>query len=121
MKEIINEIMCRKVDGICFNPTNDEGDVAFSGFTYDKKSKYEVGNLGHRYHILLYKLCDEGFVIKLDLFEATLTDPSIYISNLIKCGFYGVVLKKTKRSVKIAKDLYNQYAKLQNDEIEKLS
>ena len=121
MKEIISEIIEQKVDGICFNPVNDEGDVAFSGFAYDKKSKYEIGNLGHRYHILLYKLCDDGFVVNLDLFEATLTDPSVYINNIIKCGFYGIVFKKTKKSVKIAKDLYKKYESLQNNETEKLN
>lgn len=120
MKEIIREIFDNKTtDGISFNPTNDDGDVAFSGFKYDKKSKYEVGSMGHRYHILLYKLCDDGFVINLDLFEATLSDPTIYIDHIIKSGFYGVVCKKTKKSTKIAKDLFSKYKLLQNHESQK--
>lgn len=120
MKDIIREIIDDKViDGICFNPMNDDGDVAFSGFKYDKKSKYELGPLGHRYHILVYKLCDDGFVINLDLFEATLTDPTIYINNIIGSGFYGVVFKKTKRSKKIANDLYAKYKDLEENESQK--
>lgn len=120
MKDIISKIVNDKnVDGISFNPMNDEGDVAFSGFKYDKKSKYEFGNLGYRYHILLYKLCDDGFVVDLDLFEATLTDPTIYINNMINFGFFGVVCKKTKRSQKIANDLYKKYKDLENNESKK--
>jgi len=120
MKDIIREIIDDKgIDGICFNPMNDDGDVAFSGFKYDKKSKYELSSLGHRYHILVYKLCDDGFVVSLDLFEATLTDPTIYIDNIIKSGFYGVVFKKTKKSQKIAKDLYTKYKSLEYNESQK--
>jgi len=120
MKDIIRKIIDDKqIDGICFNPTNDDGDVAFSGFKYDKKSKYETNALGHRYHILLYKLCDDGFVVHLDMFEATLTDPTIYINNMIGHGFFGVVFKKTKKSLKIAKDLYSKYKNLEANESQK--
>jgi hypothetical protein len=113
IREIIDN---KKVDGITFSPVQREGDVAFSGFSYENKSKYEKGSLGHRYHILLYKLCEDGFVIGLDLFEATLTDPTIYIKNIIDCGFYGIVFKKTKKSQKIANELFKKYKMLGHEQ-----
>jgi hypothetical protein len=113
IREIIDD---KRIDGICFSPLEADGDVAFSGFSYEKKSKYEKSSIGNRYHILLYKICDEGFVEKLDLFEATLTDPTIYIKHIIDCGFYGIVFRKTKKSQKIANDLHKKYKMLENEQ-----
>jgi hypothetical protein len=97
VKKILREIFDGNVDGVSFIPTNNNiNDLDIRGFKYLKKTKYETADIGDYFHILLYKCTPEGFVFDIDNFEAILTGPDVYISNIINSGFFGIVVKKTK-------------------------
>lgn len=108
IKSVIKSMFEEGVDGVTFFPKND-WEMDLRGFEYQEKSKYVIGDLGHYYHIMLYKSDHNGFIIDRDNFEAILTDPYVYVDNLIRSGFYGVVVKKTKKSPKIIKQLYAKF------------
>lgn len=95
------------VDGVHFIPIKNNG-IDIKGFLYDKKSKYDKQELGHVYHIVIYQCTPNGKIYSLDNFDAILIDPSVYITNLINCDFFGVVSKKTKQSHKFIKTLLKQ-------------
>lgn len=109
IKEIVKMVFDDGVDGISFFPSEDEANLDIRGFMYNKKSKYEIHeNLGHRYHIILYKSDENRVVCEPDNFTAILTDPRVYVSNMINYGFYGLVVKKTKTSTKFINGLYKK-------------
>lgn len=108
IKKIIKTIFEDNADGVTFMPSMNEGNLDIRGFLYNKKSKYEVHNLGHYYHIMIYKANNFGEITHNDNFISILTDPHVYVSHLIDCGFYGVVVKKTKSSKKFINDLYKK-------------
>lgn len=109
IKEAINTIFDGNADGVSFIPTEDEDGLRIDGFQYKKKYKQKVSDLGNFYHIICYKVCEEsGKVINHDNFIAILTDPRVYVSNLIQCNFYGIVLKQTSGSKNFAKTLYEK-------------
>lgn len=109
IKSIVKELFDDNVDGVTFFPKpNDELDLR--GFAYRDNSKYVISELGNYYHIMVYKINENGFLIDKDNFEAILTDPHVYTSNLILSGFYGVVVKKTKKSRKFIDELYRKFA-----------
>lgn len=106
-KEIIRQIFADNADGVTFLPANGSlTDMNITGFKYSKKSKYEINHLGHVYHIMIYKCNKHGDITHPDNFVAILTDPYVYVSSIIECGFYGVVTKKTKASNKFIKDMF---------------
>lgn len=114
IKEAVKEIFTEKsTDGITFLPESDFN-LSIRGFSYTKKSKYEKNSLGHVYHIMLYKCDENGFVVKPDNFTAVLTDPYVYVSSVIECGFYGVVVKKTRASTKFVNEIYKSILAYQN-------
>ena len=106
-KEIIKQIFADNADGVTFLPANGNvHDLNITGFKYTKKSKYEIGNLGHLYHIMIYKCTNDGMITHPDNFVAVLTDPYVYVSSIIESGFFGVVTKKTKSSNKFIKEMF---------------
>lgn len=107
IKEIVKEIFDQDPDGITFLPTQTK-DIHFTGFTYDKKSKYEKNRLGHVYHIVVYKADKFGNIHNPDNFVANLTDPKVYVYHLIQSGFFGIVVKKTKASTKFINEIYKK-------------
>lgn len=96
IKEIVEQAFRDNVDGITFIPATCIDDLDIRGFSYNKKIKYETGPPGHVYHILLYKIDPDGTVLELDYFDSILTGPEVYVYNIIKSGFFGMVTKKTK-------------------------
>jgi len=108
IKETIKEIFDDGVDGITFFPQGDLENLEIRGFLYDKKSKYETTSLGNIFHIVLYKCTEDGEITHKDNCVAVLTDPHVYVSHIVECGFYGVVTKKTKRSTKFIRELYTK-------------
>jgi hypothetical protein len=114
LKEVIKEIFEKNSDGITFLPTPDL-DIDIKGFDYTKKSKYDVHELGHYYHIMIYKTDYDGFATHTDNFTAILTDPHVYVSNIIMSGFYGVVVKKNKISNKFINDVYKKVIEATKD------
>lgn len=108
IKETVKEIFDDGVDGITFLPQGDIDNLQIRGFLYDKKSKYEVSGLGNLFHIVLYKCDGNGIITHKDNFVAVLTDPYVYASHVIECGFFGIITKKTKSSSKFIKELYSK-------------
>jgi hypothetical protein len=98
IREFLNEIFNKdNSDGVAFVPVSDE-DMNINGFHYKDKGKYITGNTGQYYHVLLYKQTEDMVITECDHFEAILLDPSVYVTNLIKCGYYGIVSKVTEVS-----------------------
>lgn len=111
LKEILDEMFGESVDGVSFLPDK-EFNLDIKGFQYTKKSKYEKYDLGHLYHIILYKCDDDGQIINPDHFTAVLTDPSVYVNWIIKSGFYGIVSKKHKTSKTHMNKVFKQIKEL---------
>jgi hypothetical protein len=96
IKNVVEEIFNDNVDGVSFIPGDADGNLDIRGFVYNKKTKYVEHSIGTDFHILLYRCNADGLVFDIDLFDAILTGPDVYITNIIKSGFFGIVLKKTK-------------------------
>lgn len=107
IKDILKEVFEENGDGICFLPQEDD-ELSIRSFIYKKKSKPEVCEIGHSYHIMIYKVDDYGNLYAEDNFEAILTDPSVYAEWVINCGFYGIISKKTKNSKKFLNAIYKE-------------
>ena len=58
-----------------------------------------MGAMGHIYSIILYRLDKDGKEIDKEMFEAVLISPFMYITHMIKEGWFGVVCKKTTTSI----------------------
>lgn len=106
--ETVKEIFDDGVDGITFLPQGELDNLQIRGFLYDTKSKYDVSSLGNVFHIVLYKCDEDGIITHKDNFVAVLTDPYVYASHVIECGFFGIITKKTKKSNKFIKELYSK-------------
>lgn len=90
-----NSFKDTKNDGVSFTPTKKGFELHF--FALKGKNKYELYDLGNMYHIVLYKQKGSK-IFDVDRFESILTSPQHYVENIIKLGYFGVVLKKTKKS-----------------------
>ena len=96
-------------DAIFFLPKSDN-DVCIISNTYKNKGTPIEGNeVGDKWHVILFQEDDEenddNLIVKnFDTFEAIFSDPREYISNLIKCGWYGIVSRKTTTSDKFYQD-----------------
>ena len=71
-------------------------------------------SMGDLYHIILFRddKEDPEKYSDFDNFDAILTSPVEYISNLIKSGWYGIVAKKTTTSHRFIDktlDLFKQH------------
>lgn len=108
MKDFLKGFFDGGSDGICFFPHEDFEDVVIKSFVYKRKNKPEVSANGITYHIMLYKIDDFGQVYSRDNFTAILTDPAVYVDWIIRCGFYGLVSKKTRYSSKFVKEIFDQ-------------
>jgi hypothetical protein len=108
LKNIVHEIFNNKSDGISFLPMNSDGDLQINGFVYSRKYKEIKSQLGNYYHIAVYKADDYGEIYGADNFTAILTDPRVYVENLIKSDFYGVVAKQTTGSKKFISDIFKR-------------
>lgn len=108
IKKHIKTIFDSGADGIAFVPLNSKGDLQINGFEYNKRYKTKTSPLGDFYHIVLYKANSLGEVIDKDNFTAVLIDPRVYVANLIRSNFYGVVVKQTSGSKKFISDLYKK-------------
>lgn len=108
IKQHIKKIFDSGVDGICFIPLNARGDLQINGFAYNRKYKTKTSSLGDFYHIVLYRANRFGEVVDKDNFTAVLLDPRVYVANLIRSNFYGVVVKQTSGSKKFISELYKK-------------
>ena len=97
-------------DCLSFLPTK-KGSVEISCGSY--KSKDDVPDkspIGQMFHIVLVKELPSG-VTHYDNFEAILSDPLVYMSNLIQSGWYGLIHKKTSSSQEINDDFVEKLKK----------
>ena len=108
VKNFVNAIFDGGADGISFVPVFPTGDLQMNGFQYARKYKPIKTDLGNFYHILLYKLSNRYNTIDVDNFTAILTDPRVYVANLIENDFYGVVVKQTTGSKKFISELHKK-------------
>lgn len=107
MKQYLKEIYDETVhDGFMFI-LDEKEQLDISAFTYkDNAEAIEKHDLGFKYHIIIYKETIDGDVVEPDMFEAILGNPHHYIANLLKCGFFGTICKKTKTSAELANTMY---------------
>mgnify|MGYP003325314268 FL=1 len=83
--------------------------IEVSAAEYKEKEEYvESSPLGKKYHILLFKEDESGKLIHPDMFEAILTDPYEYISELIPQDWCGVIAKKTTNSHKMFLNIFDK-------------
>lgn len=101
-------------DGFYFLPIENEEEDEGLGFQFFKlKDEYENGKPiggnqnGDMYHIAFFGRDEEGLAVFDDAFEAILTDPTVYIENLVGADVYGCVLRKTDKS----SDWFDDYLK----------
>ena len=108
MKQYLKEIYDEEVhDGFMFI-LDEKEQLDISAFTYkDNAEAIEKHDLGFKYHIIIYKETIDGDVVEPDMFEAILGNPHHYIANLLKCGFFGTICKKTKTSAELANSMYD--------------
>ena len=108
MKQYLKEIYDETVhDGFMFI-LDEKEQLDISAFTYkDNAEAIEKHDLGFKYHIIIYKETIDGDVVEPDMFEAILGNPHHYIANLLKCGFFGTICKKTKTSAELANSMYD--------------
>lgn len=104
MLPFLEEIKDENFDCITFLPGKQQGELKLEGGTYFEKGEEITSNMGCIYHINIFKQKNDDSV-EFDCFEATLTDPLVYISHIIKSGFYGVVSKKTTTSEEFNQDM----------------
>lgn len=110
MKDVIREIFDNGADGISFLPVANDR-LQINGFAYAKRYKHKITPLGNSYHILLYKINEYGKITHNDNFAAILTDPRVYVENIIKHNFYGIVVKETAGSKKFISEMYQKILK----------
>jgi|694.fasta_scaffold15160_9 hypothetical protein len=97
----INDLVDEKkdFDGVYFCKTKEGGDdiwsLTFLNLNEKKDRKFEQHDVGLKYQVMFH---NNG---KVELFEAILGDPSIYLKNLLDSDQEGLIIKKCKRSKKI--------------------
>lgn len=98
--EQIRELSEIPHDGFIFSPHEElEDHTHIETFCY-KDPGDGVGECdsGKRYEIVFLEKAPGGGMILEDNFDAILSDPVVYLHHLIKCGFYGVIGRKTTTS-----------------------
>lgn len=90
-------------DTIFFMPTEKNNIHVQSNVYKNKGTPIETSVVGDKWHIILFQEDDEEddeemCIKNFDTFEAIFSDPREYISDLIKCGWYGIISRKTTTS-----------------------
>jgi hypothetical protein len=93
-----------KFDGFYFVPDYDDYDgnykLAFFNFKeeWTAAKPVDTSEMGYTYHMAFFKEDEEGMPQFDDAFEAILSDPIVYIKNLVGSGLSGCIVKKTEHS-----------------------
>jgi hypothetical protein len=108
MKQYLKEIYDEEIhDGFMFI-LDEKEQLDVSAFKYkDNAEAIEKHEIGFKYHVITYKETIDGDVVEPDIFEAIIGNPHHYIANLLKCGFFGTICKKTRTSSELANTMYN--------------
>ena len=112
MLEFLKDVANEEFDTISFLPS-EAGHIIVNGSTFREPGEKIGGNLiGDEYHIILFKLNEDGSPKDLDWFQGILGSPLEYISQLIPLDFFGVVAKSTTTSGKYAKDIFDKFTEV---------
>jgi hypothetical protein len=93
-----------KFDGFYFVPDYDDYDENYKLAFFNFKEEWtmakpiEKSDMGYKYHMAFFKEDEEGMPQFDDAFEAILSDPIVYIKNLVGSGISGCIVKKTETS-----------------------
>lgn len=105
MLEVFSDIKKEDFDCLTFFPDYDEQALKIEGQRYKNFGEKVGGSvLGDEWHIVLFKEDEECFS-DLDTFDAILSEPLEYISQLIPQGWYGLVARKTTTSTVFIKKM----------------
>lgn len=87
-------------DGFTFSPHEElDEHTHIETFTYKDPGESVGGSkLGKNYEIVFIEPNEDGVMVIEDCFDAILADPVVYLEHLIKCGFYGIIGRKTTTS-----------------------
>jgi hypothetical protein len=100
MLEMFHDIQSEDYDCLTFFPDYEEKALKIEGQLYKNPGEKIPGSImGDWWHVILFKEGGESFT-NLDNFDAILSEPLEYISQLIPQGWYGMVAKKTTTSEK---------------------
>ena len=64
--------------------------------------------MGPAWHVVLFRIGDEGIAEDVDTFDAIFSEPREYISELIPLNFFGVVARKTTTSKVFLEDFVDK-------------
>jgi hypothetical protein len=114
----------KKYDGFYFAPIEDEDseqeDLKLTFFELldddllnEPTEKYDLGN---KFLMIFFKTDDEGMPFLDETTEAILSDPEVYIQNIVGTGLFGCIVRKTPRALKFVEE----YIKSSNKIFEKL-
>lgn len=99
-----NDDIVENYDGFYFIPTETEEESSYklAFFTFKDEmanaKPIESSEMGDKFHIAFFKPDENDLPVFDDSFEAILTDPIVYINNLIGSGVSGCILRKTEKS-----------------------
>lgn len=102
----------KKYDGFYFSPHDDDElehealkisffELVDSEFSNEPEEKYL---LGHKFLLAFFKFDEDDVPVLDETNEAILSDPEVYVNNLIGSGLFGCIVKKTPRGVAWFKD-----------------
>jgi hypothetical protein len=114
----------KKYDGFYFAPIEDEDseqeDLKLTFFELldddllnEPTEKHSLGNM---FLMIFFKTDDEGMPFLDEITEAILSDPEVYIQNIVGTGLFGCIVRKTPRALKFV----DEYIKSSNKIFEKL-
>lgn len=103
MLDCLVDVKNVEFDCLTFFPDYDEDALCIQGQQYKNPGEKVGGSeMGDEWHIILFKEGEEKFT-DLDHFDAILSSPLEYVSNLIPQGWYGLIAKKTTTSQEFLK------------------
>lgn len=103
MLECFNDIKDVDFDCLTFFPDYEKDALTIQGQQYKNPGEKVGGSaMGDEWHIILFREDEEKFT-DLDNFDAILSSPLEYVSNLITQGWYGIIAKKTTTSQEFLK------------------
>jgi hypothetical protein len=99
MLEFLKYLKDDQYDAYFFLPGEKENQIHIEGSLYkDPGEGIGSSNLGHNYHVVLFKEDEEHNVVDLDQFEGVLGCPLEYMSGLLPSDWYGIIARKTTTS-----------------------
>lgn len=86
-----------KLDGFYFI-LDEKSKLKIETFKYNDPGEVISNDLGDFHHIIIFKEDENQEIKDPTNFEAILLDPVVYARQLIQCGYYGMISKKTTTS-----------------------